>query len=716
MNKKTLSLFALGLLCALTLPNGFAHASTLSNPQNNLGLVGYWPMDSLDGTNAADRSGNGNTGTTVNSPSLVKGKISQALSFNGTNQYVSAANSSSLNPNAVTVSGWAKANSFGGYTTFLNKQSGGVYQLEFTNNSAQAWVGTSGGHVACVSSISSASGTWYFYTLTYDSVSGLSLYINGVVGCSGASAGVLANNTGTLTIGGDTANGGRWFDGSIDDVRIYNRALSASEVMALYQNTLGVSRVSASPTNLVPNGLVGYWTFDGANTNSTANTTADVSGNGNTGTLVNMSTTTSPVMGRFGQAMSFNGTNQNVSIPYSSLLKPSDITLSAWFYFPSGNATGPTQTIMGSWFSGTWGWELNLGGSSSDLMGALKIHITSDGDGVSTSNGSHVFSTGTWQLITATYDSATGVEKVYANGTLAVTRTITAASLLKNTAPLEIGATYDNGAVKRFFAGSIDEVRMYNRALSASEVKTLYNAGAPGGGAVVGQAPVNPLSGGGLVGYWPFDGNSLNWATGQALDMSGSGNNGTLVSMSTTTSPVAGKIGQALSFNGTNQWVSFPDSPSLHFTYFTGAVWFKTTNTNKALPLLVSSTAGSFRSPLMMANSTGSGGAWQDGTIAFWNGAVWTTYALGAGKVGDGKWHLMVATAGNSDIRIYWDGVQVAQSSSYPNNFSVYAPYRIGSDALHTALTPFVGTIDDVRIYNRVLSGSEVKTLYNLGH
>ena len=59
----------------------------------------------------------------------------------------------------------------------------------------------------------------------------------------------------------------------------------------------------------------------------------------------------------------------------------------------------------------------------------------------------------------------------------------------------------------------------------------------------------------GLVGYWPLDGAVTSWATGQTRDLSGNGNTGTLVNMSTTSSPKAGKIGQALNFNGNGQCV-----------------------------------------------------------------------------------------------------------------------------------------------------------------
>src|SRR5271166_3575658 len=69
---------------------------------------------------------------------------------------------------------------------------------------------------------------------------------------------------------------------------------------------------------------------------------------------------------------------------------------------------------------------------------------------------------------------------------------------------------------------------------------------------LIGSPGTGSLSNG-LVGYWTFDGAVTNWSTGQILDISGNNNTGSLIGMSTTTSPVAGKIAQALQFNGTNQ-------------------------------------------------------------------------------------------------------------------------------------------------------------------
>ena len=102
------------------------------------------------------------------------------------------------------------------------------------------------------------------------------------------------------------------FDGSIDDVRVYNRALTATEVAGLYQSGLAKINSSQSPGTL-SQGLVGWWTMDGADTvwsSPTAGVEYDRSGNGNTGTLTNMTRSGSPTVGKIGQALKFDGTDQ----------------------------------------------------------------------------------------------------------------------------------------------------------------------------------------------------------------------------------------------------------------------------------------------------------------------------------------------------------------------------------------------------------------------
>ncbi|MDE2237220.1 MAG: hypothetical protein KGK30_04975, partial [Elusimicrobia bacterium] len=95
------------------------------------------------------------------------------------------------------------------------------------------------------------------------------------------------------------------------------------------------------PTNFLfqNTGLVGWWTFDGKDTNWATGVTNDKSGGGNNGQLVSMSTTTSPVIGKVGQALKFNGAGQQVTINNNSSLNPSSISISFWAKYPSSNTT-----------------------------------------------------------------------------------------------------------------------------------------------------------------------------------------------------------------------------------------------------------------------------------------------------------------------------------------------------------------------------------------
>ena len=97
------------------------------------------------------------------------------------------------------------------------------------------------------------------------------------------------------------------FKGTIDEVRIYNRALSATEVAKLYGS--GAVKTNASSANLdngssLERGLVGHWTFDGADVTTVV---ADRSGQGNNGYFIGGATLSAKVIGKLGQALRFDG-------------------------------------------------------------------------------------------------------------------------------------------------------------------------------------------------------------------------------------------------------------------------------------------------------------------------------------------------------------------------------------------------------------------------
>jgi hypothetical protein len=207
-------------------------------------LVGWWTLDSNHyGTGAGgviDSSGSGNNGTQVGTPTLVAGKLGQALSFNGTSQYVDTGSwSNSLT--SISVCAWVKPTS-GTRQDIVSKWSFGAYQYNLlqgtTANKFTFYISITGGAaIASSNSVTTiVAGTWYHLCGTYDN-SNIKLYVNG------AQEGVNIAQTGNLYNGSSQDNligesGDAIFDGSLDDIRIYNRALTAGDVAQLYYQSL----------------------------------------------------------------------------------------------------------------------------------------------------------------------------------------------------------------------------------------------------------------------------------------------------------------------------------------------------------------------------------------------------------------------------------------------------------------------------------------------
>ncbi|MBI2591682.1 MAG: hypothetical protein HYW34_03330 [Candidatus Brennerbacteria bacterium] len=219
------------------------------------GLVGYWKFDDGSGITALDSSGVGNTGTVVNGPVWTAGKSAGALDFDGVDDYVSVANSTTLNinGNVLTISAWIKPDVVGGSTnaTFVRKANitdkfilrndalanGVTFVIDTGTNSFVTNVGTL------------QTGIWQLVTAIYDG-SNMRVHINASqVGSPTAKTGTLVSDTDPLYIG---ANGGtlQFFNGIIDEVRIYNRALSDSEVKQLYEDTGILIRLKNDPAKI----------------------------------------------------------------------------------------------------------------------------------------------------------------------------------------------------------------------------------------------------------------------------------------------------------------------------------------------------------------------------------------------------------------------------------------------------------------------------------
>jgi hypothetical protein len=205
------------------------------------GLVGYWKLDEGNGTIAADSSGNNNNGTLQNGPIWVDGKYVKALSFDGTDDYVSIGSSSSLEfSQQFTVACWAKVeDSTGDHQVILAQNYGysDIYGIEYQpdGHTPQFFVGTSSGvRQYAVSSLVVQFGEWVHLVGCFDG-SSVRIYVNGTLRGTTDLIGSIDIKDKPIQLGAHTEPSDRnWFRGTVDNVMIYNRALSADEVMAHY--------------------------------------------------------------------------------------------------------------------------------------------------------------------------------------------------------------------------------------------------------------------------------------------------------------------------------------------------------------------------------------------------------------------------------------------------------------------------------------------------
>ena len=207
------------------------------------GLVGEWRFDEGYGTIAYDASDQENNGTITGATWTSSGKYGKALVFDG-GDYVNCGNDGSLSiASNISISMWIKVNSFGTYyaSHLINRWTGTTdanYVLYFfgnysgnNNQGKLTMYANRGGAWSSVSSVYTITelGKWYHIAWEYSSSTGGQLYIDGVAYGSRVGSGVLATNT-----TGSTKIDSGSFNGTIDEVRIYNRTLTQDEITSLY--------------------------------------------------------------------------------------------------------------------------------------------------------------------------------------------------------------------------------------------------------------------------------------------------------------------------------------------------------------------------------------------------------------------------------------------------------------------------------------------------
>ena len=410
-----------------------------------------------------DLSGNNNhgllgNGTTADMP-LFDFYNKGALKLDGSTDYVSVENNTSLNPTTVTVSLWLKRNNYqSGITNFIRRNDFDSYALMATNNTDTVWFRIRNSVPAVVDAQTSMPlNTWTNLVGTFDG-SNVRIYKDGVLANTASNTSPIsysASNT-TMIIGRDDAVSGRYAPVSYGSILIYNRALSASEIVQNYN-----AQKSRFIQTLVQQGMT--LSLDAGNPDSYAGagfSWYDVSGNSYICTLINGPTYSNG-------AIVFDGTNDFVDLtyPYSVPIAASGNAVRSMFAWVRTTSTGNQAFISTGTAANSQSFNLVKYGSYIGIMGYNNDYYPSTG------NAGILITDGVWHYIGVTFDGTN--LRMYVDGRLDNTSgTLTYSTTGQNNF---IGKSSHTGN-ENYTNGSMGMVHVYNRALSGAEVLQNYNA------------------------------------------------------------------------------------------------------------------------------------------------------------------------------------------------------------------------------------------------
>ncbi len=644
-------IFCIGALCLLARSG---HAD----------LVGHWKLDEGSGTVAADATGKGHDGTLLNGPTWVAGHLAGALEFAGGSQKVDIPFSAELNPSdEFTVSVWANVDPTGsGHRSPITSrddfpQRGYILYVE-PGNTWQFWTGTGAGW----DNTAGPAAVFDEWTLVTGTVSGQQkrLYINGSVVAQGTAA-FGPNTQQVLRIGGGATEsaGNYFFVGTVDDARVYDHALSEPEMEYLLEG-------KPYPFAAAPKPKIGAMIDTIQVMLQWSPGELAVSHHIYLGDSMEAVANATP-----DDAALFLGsvTANKLSVGDPASKYPAGLTPGKTYYWrvdavDDSNPDSPWKgQVWSFWVQPATAWNpvpadgvkyisLDQDLAWSKGIGALfhTVYFGEDFDVVSTAT------TGGWMV----------------------------ADLLQDPGPLKPDTTY---------YWRVDEFTP--TGTQKGPVWSFHTL------------PEIPVTDPNLLAWWTLD----EGVGSNVVDWSGHGHHGTLGG---TPQWVGGYAGGGLAFNGTTDYVNFGTPADLYLRQsYSYCAWFKVGknifgNSGAQYLLCIGS-----RSDLVLGveDAVGVNG---DLSLHYYDTAP-GFHAVGVGQViwRSDDWHLVVATKDAAGHKIYLDG-ELMNSDTNTNNDN-YATTRMISLGARAWTSPrvafFNGMLDEVRIYNRALTETEVKGL-----
>lgn len=707
------------------------------------GPTGYWNFEEGSGTSILDTSGMGGNGSTFNGPTRLTGKYGQALQFNGSSSYARAGYTT-MGSAIYTVSFWIKPTNALGSSSVEQPFALAKNNSSDSTNASFAWSHTNSTYQkACTHSVSNSysvaakltstpsAGTWSYITCTYDGTN-LKAYLNGNLEATTAiGTPDLANTADPMYIGSGVSSGAptNYFPGVVDDFKFYNYARTPQQIV---QDMNAGHPAPGSPVG----SPLGWWDFD-EGYGTTANNRGN-QGSSLDGTLTNMASPATSTSGwtnsgKVSKALNFDGTNDNVNLGDPSALQITGaISISSWIKLNALPSGGDGYEIVAKdKDTGGRAYVLevysNVGGScNGQSITCFRFYING-GSSNDIIAGSTSLQTGVWYHVTGTYTAGSGAKlNLYVNGRPDATEVgASSASINTATANVHIGSREYTGFLG-YFNGAIDEVKIFNSALTASQAQVLYNQAQAQVLGVAGNnsnysnqaanqqycVPGESASCNSPVAEWLFEegqGSTVN-------DTSSKSNTGTWNgTLGSQWKP--GKFGKAGNFNGTDNVISSATQFNNPQTFSISA-WVNTTTSLGGIIIEFCDPSDNCLTGYDRALYMGT-----DGKIRFavYDGSNLDTI-VSSSAYNDGKWHFAEATLSSANgSLLYVDGILVASdaTANVAQNHSAY--WIVGGQRAAGCLWSgcpanyFTGKIDQVRIYDYERSQSQIAWDYNQG-
>ena len=408
---------------------------------------------------ASDASGSYD-GTPTNVEFGVEGQINYGARFNGTSAYISTGGSIVNSLTSITVAGWFYTEPNTNYSYGLHfgtiSTGGDAISISRWNNTAFGEFGA----YTLYANIGSGNvdgnytlneNTWYHIAITWTGTT-MKFYVNGNLETTATTSSLSIPASGNSGyIGRYIINQSFNWKGSIDQVRLFSKALNQTEVDTLYAETACVYTCTTDTLDY-PTTNVAYYKLD----NSAEDETGAYDG---TATNVNYT------FGRFGQAAVFNGSSSYIDIDNIGGISgaSSEVSISTWFNF--SGASGDRYII-----SLRDGCLAEIGFNSGYSPRKLEFKIF-DGGNKTVLVDESLITNNNWHHIVLTAESG-GLLTAYLDGVSQGTISIgTISNITQNNT---IGGYNISGTAAGFFSGKIDQVRIFDSALTSTQVTELY--------------------------------------------------------------------------------------------------------------------------------------------------------------------------------------------------------------------------------------------------